>query len=225
MATYVMRLWVSDRPGSLGHVATAIGTAGGDVVGIEIIERGAGRAVDELTVELAPPGTLDELVAAVTAVEGVDVEDAVLAIGPARDPRIQALDAAIVLVEAGTPSQVLDGLLWTIGREVGAEWTAVVDLVESVVLCAEGPAPSPEWLVAFAHGSVSAGIGPGPGGTGDVTCATLEGTDLAVVAGRPQRPLRWRERREVSALSRIAGVRLAELTLRGSLLTHPSTTR
>ncbi len=225
MPTYVLRLWVPDRPGALGSVASAIGEAGGDVVGIEIIERGAGRAVDDLTVELDDPGRLDALVASLAAVEGVDVEDAILAVGPARDPRIQALDAATTVVEAGTSLEVLDALMWALGREVGASWTAVVDLIESALVRAVGDTPSEEWLVAFAQGSVSAGVGPGLGGTGDVTCALLEGTDLAVLAGRPGRPLRWRERREVGALARIAGARVAELAVRDSLLIHPSVFR
>ena len=50
--TYILRLWLPDRPGALGAVASRVGAVGGDVVGIDILERGAGRAIDELVVEL-----------------------------------------------------------------------------------------------------------------------------------------------------------------------------
>ena len=49
MATYVVRLWLPDRPGALGQVASRIGAVHGDVVGIEILERGGGSAIDDLT--------------------------------------------------------------------------------------------------------------------------------------------------------------------------------
>ena len=60
--TYLVRVWLPDRPGALGQVASRIGAVRGDVVGIEILERGAGRAVDELVVALPEDGLLDLLV-------------------------------------------------------------------------------------------------------------------------------------------------------------------
>ena len=44
MATLVIRVWLPDRPGALGAVASRVGAVRGDVIGIDIIERGAGRA-------------------------------------------------------------------------------------------------------------------------------------------------------------------------------------
>ena len=58
MPSYVVRVWLPDRPGALGQVASRIGAVRGDVVGIDILERGAGRAIDELAVALPD----DELV-------------------------------------------------------------------------------------------------------------------------------------------------------------------
>src|SRR5204862_46772 len=56
--TYVVRVWIPDRPGALGAVASRIGAVYGDVVGIDILERGADRAIDELTVELPEEAAL-----------------------------------------------------------------------------------------------------------------------------------------------------------------------
>ena len=59
MPVVAVRVWLPDRPGALGAVASRLGAVGGDVIGIDIIERGAGRAVDELVVELPEDGLTD----------------------------------------------------------------------------------------------------------------------------------------------------------------------
>src|SRR5487761_2532462 len=48
-----MRVWLTDRPGAFARLATVISEIGGDLVGIDILERGEGRAIDELTIDLA----------------------------------------------------------------------------------------------------------------------------------------------------------------------------
>ena len=69
MINVVVRVWMPDRPGALGQVASRIGAVRGDVLGIEILEQGAGRAIDELTVAL--PG--DELIGLLSAeIDDVD---------------------------------------------------------------------------------------------------------------------------------------------------------
>jgi UTP:GlnB (protein PII) uridylyltransferase len=75
MPTYVVRLWLPDRPGTLGQVAAAIGSADADVIGIEILERGAGMAIDELMVSVPEGRSADDVVAALAKVDGVAVED------------------------------------------------------------------------------------------------------------------------------------------------------
>ena len=60
---YVVRLrvWLPDRPGALGAVASRIGSVKGDVTGIEILEQGGGRAIDDLVVTLPDPSLVDLL--------------------------------------------------------------------------------------------------------------------------------------------------------------------
>ena len=48
----LVRVWLPDRPGALGLVASRIGAVDGDIVGIDVLERGDGVAVDEFAVEL-----------------------------------------------------------------------------------------------------------------------------------------------------------------------------
>jgi len=72
--TYLLRLVLPDRPGSLGVVASAIGQAGGDIVSLDVVERGVDGAVDDLIVELPPGGLADTLITAARSVPGVIVE-------------------------------------------------------------------------------------------------------------------------------------------------------
>jgi hypothetical protein len=72
--SFLLRLVVPDRPGTLGAVATALGTAGADIVSLDVLERGDGWAVDDVVVDLPPDRLPDALITAVRAVEGVAVE-------------------------------------------------------------------------------------------------------------------------------------------------------
>ena len=47
----LIRVWLPDRPGALGLVASRIGAMRGDIVGIDVLETGEGVAVDEFSAE------------------------------------------------------------------------------------------------------------------------------------------------------------------------------
>jgi hypothetical protein len=53
--SYLLRVELDDRPGSLGSLALALGSVGADILSLDVIERGSGSAIDDLVVEL-PPG-------------------------------------------------------------------------------------------------------------------------------------------------------------------------
>jgi hypothetical protein len=72
--SYLIRVVLPDRPGALGAVASAIGHAGGDILSVDIVERSAGQATDDLVVELPADKLADSLVTAAASVEGVRVE-------------------------------------------------------------------------------------------------------------------------------------------------------
>lgn len=202
---YVLRLWLPDRPGALGQVASRIGAVGGDVVGIEILERGAGRAVDELIVALPEAGLVDLLVRQVTEVDGVDVEDLRPLAVERHDPGIAALRIAATLVDAGSAEALLSALVHDLTTEFDAEWAAVVELRPPTTLLALGEAPAAAWLAAFVEGSrhlegaAAAGAGPD-----DLVWSVLPGRGAAVALGRRGRPFHWRERRQLGLLSQIA---------------------
>ena len=217
MDTYVVRVWMPDRPGALGQVASRIGAVRGDVVGIDILERGAGRAIDELVVRLPDASLLGLLVAEIKAVDGVDVEDVRPASDALRDPRLDALETAAMLVGAVTGEELLASLVSHAQQDFAADWATVVDLAGTGVRASTGPAPSAAWLAAFLEGSrSSARVAAGETGPDDVAWAPLPSARLNLVVGRSGRPLRARERRQVAALARIADTRWAEVGVRAA---------
>ena len=225
MTTYVLRLWLPDRPGALGAVASRVGAVGGDVVGIDILERGAGRAVDELVVELAEgdESLVDLLVAEVQQVDGVAVEDVRAIADSLRDPRLDALETAAILVGASTGAEAVRELCEHAVRTIGASWGVVVSLDEAAVSASVGEPPDTAWLVAFVEGSqTSARVADGRAGPDDVVWAPLPAARSALVLGRHGTAFRARERRQAAALSRIVDTRFRELSVLRGLRSHPS---
>lgn len=72
--SYLLRIVMPDRPGMLGAVATALGRAGGDIVSLDVVERGPGGAVDDLLVVVPAGGLADTLITSAESVAGVVVE-------------------------------------------------------------------------------------------------------------------------------------------------------
>ena len=129
MPTFIVRVWVPDRPGALGAVASRIGSVRGDLVGIDILERGGGRAIDELVVDLPDASLVPLLAHEMSEVDGVDVEDIRPTSAAGLDPRLDALETAASLVARSTVAELLEDLARRSSADFVADWAAVVDLV------------------------------------------------------------------------------------------------
>lgn len=70
---YLLRVSLPDVPGSLGRLASAVGSVGADIEAIEIVEKTDGNAVDDVLLEVAPGTMPDSVVSAVSSLEGMDV--------------------------------------------------------------------------------------------------------------------------------------------------------
>jgi len=220
--TYILRVWMPDRPGALGALASRIGAVGGDVTGIDILERGAGRAIDELVVELPDDALVDLLVAEIHQVDGVDIESIRPAAEALHDPRVDALETAALLVGAPTPTAAIEELCVHGVRTVGAHWGVVLDLADGSVVTEVGDCPTAAWIAAFVAGSQSsARVSDGDAGPSDVVWAPLPAAGRALVMGRNGESFRARERRQAAALARIVDTRFRELT-ESARQHHPS---
>src|SRR5205823_3643365 len=117
----VVRVWLPDRPGALGAVASRIGAVRGDVVGIEILERGGGRAVDELVVEVPDADLVPLLLCEIGEVDGVDVED-VRTVDGRHDPGLEILEAAASAASASNGHRLVEVLVADLARSFEADW-------------------------------------------------------------------------------------------------------
>ena len=191
----------------------------GDLIGIDILERGAGRAIDELVVELPRRELLNLMVSEVNEVDGVDVEDVREVPDAPVDPRLDALETATYLVQRTEPNELLHALVAHAGRDFEADWAAVVDPEVPRPLASVGAPPPEAWVFAFVKGARAALAGThteGSANPSDVAWAEMDVAALVVVLGRDGRPFRARERRQLSALARIADHRWVELVSRSS---------
>jgi hypothetical protein len=220
--SFILRVWVPDRPGALGAVASRIGAVRGDLVGVDILERGAGRAIDELVVELPSESLVGLLISEVSQVDGVDVEDVRKAPAAAVDPRLDALETAASLVAHADVGSLLDALARRSLSDFQSDWAVVVDLDSSNPVVTVGPSPPAAWLAAFVTGSRASGEPGVNGGPDDVAWTDVDAAGLVVVLGRKGRPFRSRERRQLTALAHIVDHRWTELHARAGKRAHPS---
>ena len=72
--SFLIRVQVPDRPGMLGAIASALGQAGVDILGLDVVERIDEVAVDDLTVDLPNGRPPDVLITAVESIPGAYVE-------------------------------------------------------------------------------------------------------------------------------------------------------
>lgn len=209
VSSFVVRVWLSDRPGALGQIATVLGEAGVDLVGIDILERGAGRAIDEFLIETTSPERITSVERAIAALDGVDVEDIRPLGAVRRDPRLDSLETAVALVECQSIASLLLVLSNRGSHDFEADWSVVFDHRSPVPLASTGAPPDNSWLAAFVSGSKSSIAHSAA--VFDVLWANLPAADLTLVMGRTTRPFRAREKRQATALVRIADARWQQL--------------
>jgi hypothetical protein len=125
--SYLLRLVVPDRPGILGAVATALGTAGVDIVSVDVLERGGGVAVDDIVVDLPPDRLPDSLITAAQAVEGVRVESLRPFAGPLDTHReLELLESLARAATDPPPTLAVKLLAAELPRVFHSGWAAVL---------------------------------------------------------------------------------------------------
>ncbi|AZI59555.1 ACT domain-containing protein [Nakamurella antarctica] len=218
--SYVLRIVLPDRPGSLGAVATALGKAGADILAMDIVERSVGHAVDDLVVDLPPNRQPDSLITAAESVEGVRVES----VRP--DPGIAETHREWELVEALAldPKNALQTLADMLPRVLRAGWAIVVRVVDgrAELVVGGGGVPSLNGIVpGWAPVTKATGLDgeahwvPADWKTlgTEMAVAPLGSPDLAILVGRPGGPALRSS--EVARLGHLAGLTVVVAGLEG----------
>src|ERR1700677_3500204 len=138
-----MRIWLPDAPGVLGTVAAEIGRVEGNVIGLEVLERGAGVAIDELVIELPDRAdAVDAVCKGIRTIPGAGVEDVrqLAAVGQDREDTV--LDAAAAILQAATPTAALNALLGQLLVLFDLRWMALADLSRETFFEVHGDVPS-----------------------------------------------------------------------------------
>jgi hypothetical protein len=202
-ASVLVRVWLPDRPGALGLVASRIGAVGGDIVGIDVLERGTDVAVDEFAVSLSRLGLLDLMVREIEEVDGASVEE-VRVVGAFPDPRLDALESAARLCETDSVAALQKELAAHLCDEFLADWAALVR-DRDVLACAGAGCPDDPLLTALAAGTAASPlVADGTTGPEDLAVASLPNHDATLLVGRDGHPFRRRERAQLLALARVA---------------------
>ena len=215
--TLVVRLWLPDRPGALGQVASRIGAVRGDLLAIDILERGGGQVIDELVVSLPDETPQELLVMEIGAVDGVAVEHIRAVPADRPDPVMAMFELGARVAEAAPDDAIAvlgQGLAWALD----AEWVVVTTSAGDIRF-GLGEAPDPAWLRAFLDGSTHLGDVEHGGvdrSPADVMWAKLPAAGLSVTLGRAARAAHELERVRLRLLARTvdrvlaASLRLAD---------------
>ncbi len=189
-----------DRPGALGQVASRIGAVRADVLAIEILEQGGGRAIDELTISVPDSDLVPLLAAEIDAVDGVSVES-IREVEPDRaDPSLSALALGAAIAES-PPDERLTMLIDGARRCSETEWVAL--LRDDGLVAQIGTPPDVPWLLAFIAGSGHLD-GLGESAPSDLLWAHLPTAGYVIAAGRAGNPIHERERTRFALLARLA---------------------
>ena len=228
--SYVLRVVLPDRPGTLGAVATALGHVDADILAMDIVERSGGNAVDDLVVDIPRTRQPDALITAAESVPGVRVES----VRP--DPGVADAHREWELVEAlaADPAKAVHTLADLLPQVLRVGWASIVEVAANGDRLGAGrPAAAlrnwPDVPAGWAPVTRPTALDPeaclGPGvmadgrhlsgcraagcGTDDRAGGATRRTGAAGVRGRPARPPRRSGRRDRRPGPRTCRIRAA----------------
>lgn len=197
--TVVVRVWLPDRPGALGQVASRIGSVRGDLLAIEILEIGGGRVIDELVVALPDSSLVDLMVTEVHAIDGVSVEHVRDTEEGHIDTSLMSLSATAALAESD-PSRRVEVFLDGVVRLTDAAWVLVAR--DGEVVASVGEVPTADWVTSLLAGSRH--LGDPHATSSDMFWSDLPVSGMWVAAGREGRTVHDRERVRLDLFARVA---------------------
>ena len=199
----VVRVWLPDRPGALGLVASRIGAIGADIVGVDVLERSEHVAVDEFAVVISDMELVKLLIREIEEVDGASVEQWER-VDRFPDARLDALETVEQVVQADDAGALWSRLVDRVHVEFGTDWAVVVRGEQLMAAVGDGM-PEGSVLAALATGTgASPAVAAGDSGPEDLAVAPLTASCAVLLTGRDGHPFRRRERHQLLALARIA---------------------
>ncbi|MFF5206057.1 amino acid-binding protein [Streptosporangium sp. NPDC000396] len=184
-----LRVSFPDRPGALGQVARVLGTLGADILQVTVLEREAGRAVDDFTVSWPGSPDADTVRDHMSSVPGLRVE----AVWPTREIPGCALDYDLLKHAAADPGRAFATLVDAAPALVSAEWAVAVCAKTGELVHRSWQAPSSLDEMGGLAGVRVSGLTPlRPSTIGSgrhqLMCLPVPGTDLHLVLARTEGP-------------------------------------
>ncbi|MBA2738604.1 MAG: amino acid-binding protein [Nocardioidaceae bacterium] len=195
---FLLRVELPDVPGSLGTLASALGTTGADIQAIEIVEHsGEGKAVDDVLLELPPSVLPDALVSACHRLDGVRV----LWISRYNAGASLRMDLEVVEAMTQEPARAIERLVELVPQTFRCDWAMAVQAQIDVpanqrsqspvqvgstkIVVATGTAPDlPADVSGWFHGTRSRRLDEHPAWEGTVLAAAPLSDDVLLVFGR-----------------------------------------
>jgi hypothetical protein len=117
-----VRINVADLPGTLGRVASAIGSAGADIVKVDVLESEAGRAVDDVFVTVRERVHLERVCDHLAGLAGTTV----LGVQYPAPPVAGHADLELLSQVLANPERGLQTMVDGAPGALGADWAAIV---------------------------------------------------------------------------------------------------
>lgn len=138
---FLLRVELPDVPGSLGAMATALGSAGADIEAIEIVEhRPDGTAVDDVLLELPPTVMPETLITACHKIPGVRVQW----ISRYNAGASLSMDLEAVETFAAEPERAIEHLVSTVPSTFRTDWAIALHRVDGTPAVMFKTATAPE---------------------------------------------------------------------------------
>lgn len=152
---FLLRVAIPDRPGSLGAVASALGTLRADISAVEIVEKREGLVVDDFMLEV-PTGTPpDMLVTTCSTLDGVEV------LWVSHHPEHWGLHSDIEVIQSMTeaPATSHEILTDTAPATFRSHWALLVDrdadqVVRATDVAPELPSPASSVIGDLRHARI-----------------------------------------------------------------------